>query len=426
MGRGTQSPVARYRPSTARVAACCLVGGALISTGSAQEAVRASLAGEEAAAARRTAASSPGYYNLQLGPTAWRISTGLGFEANDNIRLVEQGTEGDLIFRPEVTTHTVWPLTDKNSLNLSVGAGYSAYARNSDLDRFFITPGSELSFDLYVGDCWINVHDRISITENSYQDPTVVGVGNYSQLQNDVGVTATWDLNELVLQAGYDHVNYALLSGASGDSDGSSEVFNLSAGCNFEPGLQAGLEVGGGILSYSGTQATFTRAYDWNVGPFLELQLTEKLRLRADAGYTVYSPEAVPSQPDPGDFTAVYGQVSLVHQISERVDYTLSGGRTINFAFFGGTIDLFSVQVQTNWKVIRGFDLSAFFQYDHGAQVFTGQEDFDRYGPGVGLGHRFNAKLSSSLRYQFYQRQSDLAGGDYSVNSLTLNLTYQL
>ncbi len=414
----------------ARVAALALAlllgWAASRSTSCAQEAVRASLAGEAAAAARNAAASSPGYYDLQLGPGAWNFRGGLELEANDNIRLEAGDGQQDLIFRPQLLARMQWPVTPENRLNFALGTGYSAYVQHSEFDRFFITPGSELSFDLYAGDFWLNAHDRLSILENSYQDPTVVGVANYSQLQNDAGLAATWDLNKVVLRLAYDHVNYALVTGDTGQPDGSSEVFNLAGGYTFRPELQAGLELGGGLLHYSGAGALFESATEWNLGPYFEARVTEHIRVRADTGYTVYSPKVAGSRPPIADFTGAYGQLSVSHKLNEYVEYALSGGRTVNFAFFGGTIDLSTAQLQANWKLVKGFTLSTYFQYDHGSQIFAGQEDFDRYGPGIGIGRRLTEKLNSSLRYQFYQRESNLPGGDYSANSLTLGLTYQL
>jgi hypothetical protein len=154
----------------------CLAG-----TARAQEAIRMSMAGEEAARAHRQAASTVGYYNLTVGPTLWKFGAGLQLEYTDNVSLGTGGSESDFSFRPQINSQMLWPITDKNSLNLDVGVGYSAYVKHSDLDRVFITPGSGLSFDLYVGDVWINLHDRFSITEDAYEDPTAV-TGDYARL----------------------------------------------------------------------------------------------------------------------------------------------------------------------------------------------------------------------------------------------------
>jgi len=392
----------------------------------AQEAVRVSLAGEASAEARRSEASARNYYTLHLGPTAWNLNAGLELDANDNITLEPVDPEGDLIFRPQMSTRMLWPITEKNNIIVALGTGYSAYVEHPEFDRFFIMPGSELSFDVYVRDLWLNLHDRFSITEDSYQDPTAVGVGDYSQLQNDAGVTTTWDLNKVLLKLAFDHINYALLSGSAGPSDGSSEAFSLSAGYDLRPSLRAGLEVGGGFLHYSGTSGPFEEAMDFNAGAFLDAQVSDHVHVRANGGYTIYSPESARSQPVPPDFTGAYGQLLLTHKLNKYLDYTLGGGRTINFAFFGGTVDLSTAQLQANWNLIKGIGLSTTFQYDHGSQIFSGQEVFDRYGPGVNVGRRLTGKLSASFRYQFYLRESSQAGRDYDVNVLTLGLHYQL
>ena len=125
-----------------------------------QESLRVSMAGDLAAETRRQEAETIGYYNLLLGPTAWRFSSGLGFEFNDNVRIQSQNPEADFITRPNLSAQMNWPVTAQNSLNLSLGAGYSIYALHSDLDQLYVNPGSGIAFNLYIGDFVINVHDR--------------------------------------------------------------------------------------------------------------------------------------------------------------------------------------------------------------------------------------------------------------------------
>ena len=87
-----------------------------------QEAVRMSMASAYAAETRHQTASTLGYYNLKLGTTAWRFGTGLGLEYSDNINNSPK-TEGDFILRPQVNALMFLPVTDKNSLNLTLGGG---------------------------------------------------------------------------------------------------------------------------------------------------------------------------------------------------------------------------------------------------------------------------------------------------------------
>lgn len=391
-----------------------------------QEAVRQSLAGEAAAEARHRVATSPEGCNFRLGQTSWNLGAELDFEANDNIQFVPARAEGDLTIRPQVTAQMAWPITEKNSVNLSLGTGYSAYVVHPRYSRFFIGPGSELSFDLYAADVWLNLHERFSITANAYQDPTVVGTADYSQLQNDAGVLATWDLNKLIMKLGYDHANYAALTGGTGVPDGASETASVSLGCRIEPELSAGLEAGGGLIQYSGASAGAPEATDWNGGLFLEAQPLEYVRFKASGGYTVYAPQTMGGFTSSGEFTGAYARLALNHRLNQFVEYAFSGGRNISFGFFGGTIDLYSAVLTAQWRLFRKLGLSSWFEFDHGSQVLFGREHFDRFGPGVGLDRSITRILSGSVRYQYYQRGSNLPGGDYAVNIITLSLVVRL
>jgi len=399
----------------------------------AQEAVRLSAASAEAAEARHKAASTIGYYNLELGPTAWNFSAGLGLEYNDNVTLQKNGPSGDFVFRPQMNARMLLPVSDKNSINLALGAGYSMYVQHAELRRYFITPDSELSFDLYSGDFWINLHDRISVTEDAYQDPTVARTGNYSQLQNAAGLTVLWDLNKASLRAGFDHVVYHTLAsaikGGGGQSDGQSELFSASPSYHVQPESELGLDFGAGLIHYdlSGTNSLFSDAVQWNTGVFYATQASQYIHLKASVGYTLFSPQWNRPVKGLGAYSGIYAQVDLGHRLNQYVDYTLSGGRNISFAFFGGTVDLYSVRWGADWHVLRKFSLNTGFEYDHGRQIGVGSvaETFDRYGPSVGLGRAITAQLSTVLSYQLFWRASNLPGNDYLNNVVSANLNYR-
>jgi hypothetical protein len=395
-----------------------------------QEAVRMSIASAQAAEARNKAATTIGYYNLILGPTAWNFSTGLGVDYNSNVNSTESNPEGDFILRPQLNTRMLWPVSEVNSINLALGGGYSAYVNNPQNDRAFISPGSELSFDLYASDFWINLHDRFSITENTYQDPTVAGSGNYSQLQNALGMTTVWDLNKAIVKFGYDHVNYDSLNGGNGQSyggqpSGYSEVFSSSAGYALKPGMLLGVELGGSLINYTTTTTNtpYSSAKQWNVGGFYDTPVSEYIHFTAHAGYTVYSPDSGGTTAG-SDFTGMYGQLDITHRVNQYVAYTLSGGRTLSVAYAGGTIDRYYVHWQANWLIVRKVTLGTSFSYEHGSQITGYAETYDQYGPGISLNRPITSKLSSSLGYQLYWRDSNEAGRNYTVNVVSLNFNY--
>jgi hypothetical protein len=395
----------------------------LVTTASAQEAVRLSMVDAEAAAARARTAAQSGYYNLKLGPTSWRFGAGLGVDYNDNVNYTQTNPESDFIFRPQIDAQLFWPVSDKNSLDLKLGAGYSAYVEHPGLSRWFITPDSGLSFNIYAGDFLINLHDRVSITENTYQDPTVAGTGGYSELQNTVGATTQWDLNKVLLRLDYDHENYVGLSGTQSQPSGQSELFSWSGGYAPKSGTLFGVQVGGALIHYADPSSLYSDATEWNAGGFYNAQLTEHIHSQLTGGYTVYTPTS--AQTTAQSFDGIYGQLTLNHQISRHVDYSLGGGRNLTTTLQGGTIDTYNANLQINWHIIRQFTLGTSFVYNHGTQLSTTGEIYDQYGPQITLGRALTEKLTGSIGYQMYWRNSNEAGRDYTVSIVSLNLNYR-
>ena len=388
----------------------------------AQEAVRLSLAGERAAEDRLKSSLSLQHSLLRLGPATCSLAAGLDLEANDNITFASSGARADLTLRPQLQTSALLRISNHN-LNLALDTGYSACTIHPAFNRFFIGPASGLSFDLYAGDLWLNLHERLSVTQNAYDDPTVFGTADYSQLQNVAGLNATWDLNKFTGTFGYDHALYHVLTGGNGFPDGTSDVLALSFSYRASPTTQIGVQAGCGLIDYEQTGAGSSRATDWNLGACLASQPFEYVTVRAAAGYTVYAPQGLVQN---RDYTGFYFQLSFQHRLNQYLEYDLSAGRNINFGFYEGTIDLYTLAWETRWRLFRKLSLSTGFLFEHGSQVLVGRESFTRLGPRVTLERSLGAKFWAALRYQFFTRDSNQTGAGYQVNILTANLTYRL
>ncbi len=239
-----------------------------------------------------------------------------------------------------------------------------------------------------------------------------------------MGATALWDLNKVILRSGYDHVDYLALSTHGDLPDGQSDLFSASASYMIKPAVSAGIELGGGLLRYSGTNTAFSHAHQWSVGSFFETQVSEYIHFRGSVGYSVYTPDSSGTAIASKEFSGVYAQVALTHRLNQYFQYTLSGGRSLNFALYGGSVDLYYARLHANWNVIQKVSVDTSFDFAHGSQVSSGSETFDRYGASISLGREITTKLSGKLGYQYYWRGSDLSGRDYTVNVVSLNLNY--
>lgn len=386
-----------------------------------------SLASAEAAEARRKAETTLGYHNLRLGPTAWSFGAGLGVSFSDNVwSAAPENAKADIALGPNVNTRMLWPISDRNSISLALGGGYSFYLQNPEFSRFYVNPGTELSLDVYVGPFWINLHDRVSITQNTYQDPTVVGAANYSRFENNLGFTAIWDLNKILLRLGYDHANYVNLEGGeSAYVDGQAELAFGSFGYVIQPQMTAGLEVSAGLVSYDldATKSTFSEAIQTSVGTFVDAQVTEYIKGRIGGGYSLFTP--VTGLAEGEDYTGFYLQLGATHRVNQYVEHSISGGKNVSFTFYGGTIDMYTLRWSATWKLLKDIRMGTSFSYEHGTYPYGYEEVFDRFGPGLTLSKRLGEKVTTSLSYRVYWRKSNLAHRDYIANVVGLNLAYR-
>jgi len=352
----------------------------------------------------------------------------MGVQASDNIRLESENPRSDLAAHPEIHARMLCPISGNNALNLNLRAGYSAYAQNPAFNRFYIGPETVLDFEIYAGDFRIDLHDRCSLLENNYEDPTVVGSGSYTRLENGAGVDAVWDLNKAMMSAGYDHINYISYDGNDGTTsifpDSAAEELTATVGYRMRSDCLAGVETSGALFHYVQSGRAFSDALQATVGTFLEVHISEYLAGRASLGYSAYLPQRGKDS-TMSDNYGLYAHLDLTHKASQFLEYTLSGGKNVSFALYGGTIDLTYAQFRANWHLIRKVGLSTSFLFEHGSALSMGGETFDRYGPGVSLDRTLAPRLTGTLAYQFYRRDSNMSGRNYTTNMILAHLTYE-
>lgn len=396
-----------------------LLGGG-VTLSSAQEAVRASLAGEAAAAARRRANMTVGYYNVMVSDLRMRFRAGLELEANDNVNLSAQQPRSDLIVRPQAGVNLVYPITERNSLNLNVGGGYSHYFREEQLSRYFITPGSELSFDIFVGDCVINLHDRFSVTQDSYANPATTGSGDVGTFDNTAGVSTTWDLNKLLITAGYDYtLRRSTTSGFSQQDADSHGVFG-QLGFKPNPSAVVGVETGVSWID----RETFSGGVQYHGGVFYRAQVTEYISAQAGLGYTRYDLDRPVLAGGEDQLSAMYGNLLVRHRANRWLSHALEGGREVQIGLFSSLLDLYYVRWQANWSLVQKLTLGTYLSYEWGTESGGANDELTRYGGGVSLSRGITKKLTARLYLDHLVRESNLPGRDYTQNRGGVTLNY--
>jgi hypothetical protein len=423
----------------------------------AQDAIRPSLAGEAAAEARRQSIDNIPY-NLQAGPIKFRFSGTLGLEYNDNINLAEDGSftttgilgnpvtltthsQSDFILRPQINLNALWPVTQLNTLRLDIGLGYAFYLDHSNYNTnsVLLTPGSQLAFDVFVGDFRINFHDRFSLEQDPVDEIALSNVADYGRFQNTAGIAVLWDLNQAVVTLGYDHYNFIATNSLFDYLDRNADILSGSIGFTPTSTITVGLE--GSVVNTYYDQQVLNDALNYSVGLFLESQLTSYLKVRVAGGIQNIDFDDNGIVNDMQDVNDFYANLLISHRVNSVLNHNLSLGHETQLGVNSNYVTLNYVRHTATWNIIHNTLLSTELFYEDaddsggnglllpGVIIFPNLNPFapehiHRYGGAITVGYQLTPHVTLGLRYQYTQKDSDLALRDYRQNRIALDGTY--
>ena len=429
------TPLASRRsPITSRLSpiACLLLGSLSVS---AQEAVRNSQAGEEAAEARDAALESQ-TYNIQYGLLRFLVKSSLGFEYNDNISYQNRDAFSDAIVKPSVSARAYMPVTDHNALNLSLGLGYWKYFEHPDFDYIQLSDGTELAFDVFVKDFRFTLYDRISYTEDPVQSGAISGIARFGGLDNTAGLKSLWDMNKVLLTADYGHRNFLATTESYDFLDRASELLLARSEFRLNPVVSVGPELSGSLTRYD--QDLLHNGYGYSAGVFGRVRWSTYLETKASAGFTGFSFDPRGADDPVQDPQTYYWSLEARHRLNEQITHTLSAGHELRLGIQSDYEELNFVRYFIDWKLFENIGLQTQISYENGAYprvdlngrpnpagVFLDGEDYNRLNAWIGFSYKLMEKVTATAAYRHLLKTSDIDFRNYSQNSVLLTLTYQ-
>ena len=417
---------------------------ALAGTVTAQEALINSLSGEYAAEVAKQAMANQ-HFNLKMGDLKLRFDSSIAVVGNDNVNLTSDHRQADVSVRPEVDVASFWPITDKNALTFNMGVGYAKYLRTSQLDAFFLTPNSLLSFNIYAGDFLINLHNRFTYQQDAAQTTEVSGTGQYAYFQNTSGLTVTWDLNKFIITLGYDHDIYTASESVYAYQNHSSKLFSSRIAFAINPTSQAGIELGAGatafdvapaytnqVVGISTNQVPLGRFLSnqkyVNAGPFIRLGLSPYLQFRLSAGYAMYFQEVASIFGPAGNTAAYYTEFTLNHIVNSRLRYTLAAGHQLSQGVWSQTSDLYYARLEPTWNIVYKTTISTPVSYERvkgSSSTALTSDTYDYYTIGIQASYSMTKKLHIAGGYTYRLKESNIAAYSYFQNQLVFDLRYR-
>jgi hypothetical protein len=402
------------------------MGLATVNLALAQEALQSSLAGDAAAEARNLQLQSMAY-TVKYGDFKLLVTPSLALNWNDNITLVKDDPESDFILSPLVALDASYPIGTRNLLDLSVDFGYNKYVTYDQYSQWYLGSGSGLSFDVYVKDFWFNVHDRFQYTQDSAQESAVAGTGSYGTFQNTAGLSGTWDLKKITLTLGYDHQNVQSLSSQYDQINSASELLVAQAGLQVHPKVTIGVEGSASFMTYEETVLNNNQVY--SAGIYGDLRPGHYFSVQPRFGYTIFDCSQTSSSVQGGNLNSWYAELTLKHQATEFLNYTLSAGHEILPGVQSDAIQDTYVRPAVNWNLTRKVTLqtSGFFEHGDesaGQQASWLEDNYNWYGGALSLSYSPAKKVRVSLNYRLTMRSSNESSNEYTQNQIGLQITY--
>ena len=415
--------------------------------------MRSSLAGDTPTAYQAGSSPEGGDYNLRVGPIRFMAGLTGGFEYIDNINYSDHNRESDVVARFSLDIRALWRLTALNTLQVDLGVGFLRYIEhpNATTGDVFITPGSQVAANIYVGDnIRINVHDAFDIRQDPVDNAQLNNVTNFARFTNTVGVTAVGTFNPLIATIGYDHFNYVSLNSEFDYLNRSSDSVLASLVFQVQPSIFVGVEgnyswynyednsVPGEFLNSQGTADVSGAGYNsglndgqgGSAGLYLDWTLSHALRFNARAGYQEASFDSG------GFFSSVYGDksslstgywsVTINNRLNAYLTQTLSGGRESDLGLTSNYITENYGRYNVAWRATNALTLAGDLFYENDQEsggLFD--EHLERFGGDISLGFQFNMHLSAAVHYSYIQKDSDGADRFYYQNRVGIDVGYQ-
>jgi hypothetical protein len=389
------------------------------------------------AAAQARARQEGTQYTIKSGDFRMLLQPSLSLQFNDNINLTQSGKQDDFIILPDLGIIMSYPLSDRNLLQLDVTVGYQEYVKHSSLSSFYLQSGSQLSFDVYIKDILINLHDSISYVQNSAQNAQVAGTGTYGTFLNTAGVSAQWNLRYLDITAGFDHGNTIATSSQFSDNDNSTESGDLRLGYKWNSKLTTGVE---GSIAYTGySHAVLNNNTSYSGGLYGDWHPDEFLHVEPRIGYEEDQFANNSQDLQTSNQGSWYADLNISHQITRSINYSIDIGRNVGLGVQSDANEYWYVNSSLTWNFIRNFSFAPTVFFQHGTQgqgttvlapgmtnpnLLQQTEVYNWYGGSISFNYAITKRFDAGVNYTITERTSDVAGRGYTQNVIGISISY--
>ncbi len=391
----------------------------------AQEALQTAVQGDRAYEARQPSPTDR-EPELRAGPVELEIGASFATEWTDNINLSDDDPLSELSLRPQVDLRALWAITDRASLDVATGLGYTFYLEGHRKDRLFLDPNSEIALDIGIKDLLVTAYEHLAYSDDPTSEGGLPGgEEDYAKIENTAGLRGTWFLDDWQAQAGYAHYNYWSLADEFSEMDRASEQVFARGAYAVAAESRAGLEFSGSFTDYS--EAVRDDYQSLSAGPFFEWKVTEYFQLALRGGLVRYDFDEPATGPGLGTFDSWYAGINASHHLTENISHSLGVSREAQVSLSNVYEEIYRADYSVRWSPVdpATWSMSLFYEHSTGPGDVV-QEQHDQFGVTTGLSYQFSRRFIGDVSYRFTRRTSEIPGQDYLQNLVAVGISYRL
>jgi hypothetical protein len=369
-----------------------------------------------------------------LGPVQFTLSTYLAATFDDNITESGVSPLSDVILRPGLDISLFWLATERSALQFSTDISYLQYVKQTQYSGLQVSPNSALTYSVSFADATLSFYDQLNYWRQVTTESALANIATLPRLDNTIGTRFSWAPGRWLVQLGYGYETFLSENAANNYLDRSTQNLFARLGWRLAEQSETGLEASGGLTSYRVHIQSDNDSV--SLGPYAEWQLRPAIHLTLRGGPTFYYFQPSSAGQPGGNLNSYYLGASISHQLTDFLAYQFNLRRDVQLGLNEGSnyIEQWTGNFSLTWAMTQRINLTASLTYENGTQplpvavlgpyVFEASEHFERVGGGPQIAWRFTDKLTTSLTYYYWQRNSNLPGRGYNENIVSVSLSY--
>lgn len=380
-------------------------------------------------------------YNFKFGDLMVDLVGTMGVQWDDNINTSQVNPLQDWILQPGLSFGLKWQISEYNELDLNLGLEYWYYLQNDEFNKFdtqvLLTPETELSFRVQVGDVIFRVYDKLEYRFDSSEavviDPVTGAIidrnpNTYTRYRNILGLQSEWFIEEFMFKAQV----------SRRDTYSPEPDFEYVNNHSYELALNVERALAANFMAGVGASYT-TIEYDLDVnnngdlvtaGPYIDWKLTEVIGLYVGLAWNraKFDSTGLVSDPAFGDqssYNDYTGTARLSHVINSDLSHqfelykALESSLTSNFSLVRGA--RYSSAFRLNSRLMFDADVGYEEADDSGGLL---NDDFHRWNAGVATELTLGPRLMCRLGYRYIDKNSRREFRSYVRNRVRVLFEY--